>query len=400
MGQVADSRGDAEAALRLYREAMTGTAEAVRRNPADAQALFEHAQNVFYVGQIAHRRGDFRTAEAYMREYQRLAVRMIALEPDSMKFRMEKQYADTNLAVAFSDQRRFPEAVAQYWEALKTMEAIATADPQNRSYQQSVAESLAWLADAERSVGNYREAIEARRRGIAILERLFAETGDVDYQQRLIPAHRMLGFLYAEQGQTDLAVAQFRAAVDQADSLIPKEPTNTLWREYAYKARLGWAGQLLGAGKMAEAAVQTKAACDGVNSLLRRDARKPEWRVGLTRCWALQSRGALARGNREEAVQYAQAAVRVSKTVRTGDAVADRYLVAAAYRLAGDAERARGNADGAHSNWAIGLAQIPGGAAEPDQIAERATILQRLGRTAEAQQLQARLKAMGYRQRT
>src|SRR5207248_10007666 len=72
MAQVADSRGDVDGSLRLYREAMAGTAEAVRRNPADPQALFDHAQNVFYIGQIAQLRGDFHAAETSMREYKRL----------------------------------------------------------------------------------------------------------------------------------------------------------------------------------------------------------------------------------------------------------------------------------------------------------------------------------------
>ena len=49
--------GNVDGALKLYRTAMAGTAEAVRRNPRDPQALFDHAQNVFYVGQIAHDRG-------------------------------------------------------------------------------------------------------------------------------------------------------------------------------------------------------------------------------------------------------------------------------------------------------------------------------------------------------
>ena len=118
------ARGDNEGAVRLYREAMAGTGEAIERNPGDPERLFEHAQNVFYVGEIAHNAGDFRTAENGMREYKRLALQMVALRPDSMKYRMEEQYADFNLAVVLWDQRKFPEAVAQFKRALATIEAI------------------------------------------------------------------------------------------------------------------------------------------------------------------------------------------------------------------------------------------------------------------------------------
>src|SRR3954454_16439693 len=58
MGEVANSRGDLDESLRLYQEAMAGTGEAVRRKPSNTEAIFEHAQNVFYVGEIAQNDGD------------------------------------------------------------------------------------------------------------------------------------------------------------------------------------------------------------------------------------------------------------------------------------------------------------------------------------------------------
>src|SRR5438270_13340386 len=76
MAQVANSRGDSKTALNLYRQAIAGTAEAMRRDPSNAQAIFDHAQNVFYVGEIAQVASDLPTAEASMREYKRLATRM------------------------------------------------------------------------------------------------------------------------------------------------------------------------------------------------------------------------------------------------------------------------------------------------------------------------------------
>ena len=50
MGEIAASRGDLDGALRRYREALAGTAEALRRAPNDPQRMFDHAQSVYYVG--------------------------------------------------------------------------------------------------------------------------------------------------------------------------------------------------------------------------------------------------------------------------------------------------------------------------------------------------------------
>ena len=274
MAEVATKRGDFDGALRLYRGAMAGTAEAIRRKPDDPQRLFDHAQNVFYVGEIAHQRGDFKTAEAHMREYKKLAVQMVSLAPDNMKFRMEEQYADADLGAVLQDQRRFAEAAAQFQEALNTIEAIATADPSNDDYRKSVAESLAWLADARRAVGQYDAAIAARQHDVAILDGLLARTGSVDYRQRLIPARRALGNLYEERGQSAPAMDQYRAAIAHGDRLAAIEPDNALWLEYGVWARFDLAAQLLLAGQLADASAQTEAACQTVQGLLRRELRR------------------------------------------------------------------------------------------------------------------------------
>src|SRR5205814_7379675 len=143
------------------------------------------------------------------------------------------------------DRRRFAEAVAQFSDALNTMEAISTADPSNTSYRQSVAESLAWLADAERAIGNYDRAIELRTRNVALYNQLFSQSRAVRFQERLVPALRALGNLRAERGQFELAGEQLRASIAEADLLTTVEPNNTLWLEYGYRARISLAKLLL-----------------------------------------------------------------------------------------------------------------------------------------------------------
>jgi hypothetical protein len=54
--------------------------------------------------------------------------------------------------------------------------------------------------------------------------------------------------------------------------------------------------------------------------------------------------------------------------------------------------------DGARNAWASGLATLPNGVAQvPDEMGERAALLERLGRTAEARPLAAKLNSIGYR---
>jgi tetratricopeptide (TPR) repeat protein len=398
MAGVASARGDINGSTKLYREAMAGTAEAVARSPDDANALFEHAQNVFYYGQIAHEQGDFRTAEQSMREYKRLALKMVALQPDSMKYRMEEQYAETNLGVVLSDLRRFSEATAQFRRALATMEAVATADPRNTGYQQSVAESLAWLSDAEAATGNYQAAVAQRRRQIEILDRLAAATGDVSYQQRLIPAHRQLGRLLIDQGEMQPATEQLRTAVALSDVLIPKEPANAVWKEYAYRARIDLAWALLALGRTDEAATENQRACQLVAELNRRVPIKYVWKQGASYCLMVQARIASDRGDALASLKAAQGAAQILQTVRSGDAVNDAYLRANAWRLIGDAQRQSANMSAATAAWSTGLQQLPADVAEqPFEMSVRAQLLKRLGRNGEAAAAEMRLRSIGFR---
>jgi tetratricopeptide (TPR) repeat protein len=398
MAQVADARGDSPTALKLYRQAMAGTAEAMRRDPSNAQAIFDHAQNVFYVGQIAQLGGDFRTAEQSMREYQRLARQMVGLQPDSMKYRMEEQYADADLGIVLYDQRRFAEAVTQFDAALSTMEAIATADRGNKAYRQGVAEALTWLSDAERATENYDRAIALRQRSVVTYDQLYSQSHDVKFRDRLIAAQRNLGWLYAERGQVDLAAQQFQAAIANADALTSVEPHNALWLDYGARARISLAKLSLLTGKREQAAQQTSAACQTVHELLSRRAPKPEWRKELYACAILQADLALAGGAKDQALAAAQQAVNNARLAQTSDKVEDAFRLARAYRTVGDVERARGDLNAARQAWANGLRAVPNGVPEqPDEMQDHALLLQRLGRDAEAQPLAVKLRSMGYR---
>ena len=133
MGQVANQRGESQSAMRFYREAMAGTAEAIEREPDDPQRLYDHAQNVFWIGALNLERGDLRAAEAEMRQYQSLANRMVSLERDSMKWRMEQQNAEANLGTVLFMRRNFPESAQRFGQAVAMVRAFAPPIPPTRN---------------------------------------------------------------------------------------------------------------------------------------------------------------------------------------------------------------------------------------------------------------------------
>jgi eukaryotic-like serine/threonine-protein kinase len=395
MAEIAFNRGNLTEAGALYQQAAAGTAEVVRRSPSDPERLFNHAQNVFYVGEAARFSGRPTDAEAAFREYKRLADQMTALAPDNLRYRMEVQYANENLGISLYDQHRFEEADRLFQGAAGPIEKLASLYPNDPSYLKEIATVLAWVADAEHARGNVNAAIAARERQIAVLSQLLAQVADSDARLRLTVAHEGLGVALAESGQTDRGVSELNSAVAGAEALIPIEPRNVQWKMRAADARLQLASFLFSSGRSEEAAAQTAAGCSLANALpSSAGARRHLW----TSCFTMRARLALATGGVNQAMALAQRALSAAASEHSEDPIADRYKIAVTYSLLGDIRNRANDPQGATTAWNAGLSQLPGGVAElPGEMSERATILQRLGHGQQASRLKQTAASMGYR---
>ena len=396
--QVSFLRGDLGRAERLYRQALTGTAEAIRRNPDDPARLFEHEQNVFWTGELARRRGQLPSAEAAFREYRDLASRMVALQPDNLKWRVELQSADANLGIVLLRQRRFGEASRQFGSSLSAIGAITAVDPSKGDYQILLTDALGWLAQSRWSEGFLQEGAKLRQRQLDLIARL-APNGvvDVDLQQKRIQARRGLGYLLAQSGDRAGGASQMEAATQEADMLLAAEPRNTLWTETAAAARLSSAELLLGEGKQAEAFSRTETACSMISGLIAKDSTIASWRALLRTCLLQRSRNALSANDPGRALLSAQRALGVARTTVTEDQISDRFAIARAQRLIGDSLNAKGDKTSARQAWSAALSLLPNNVPyKPIELDEQAALLFRLDRTATAQPIAAKLSAMNY----
>jgi len=398
MADVAYQSGKLGEAENLYRQAMAGTAEAVRRSPDDPQRLYEHAQNVFWVGEVARWHGDPDTAAAGYREYRRLAYRLSALDPDNLKYRMEVNYGEEDVGISLLNKRHFGEAVAQFQSAFGTLEKLASLDPANLVYQREVGKDLSWIAEAERAQGNFDSAIAARERQRALVEGLLG-SGAVDVQLRsqAMIAHMALGIMLSEHRRPADGLSDLQTAVTSADQLMAVEPRNAVWRLTAAMTRLNFAKLLLAVGNDDEAKAQWAAGCQLAAGLKANGAGLSQARSVQTDCFIIKSRLELASGASAAALPAARRALASARSERNQDPISDRYRVAAVYLLLGDIQQRIGDPEAAKAAWSAGLAQLPKGIAErPQDTNTRAELLQRVGRTAEALPLVAKLKSMGY----
>ena len=397
MAEVTYNRGNLDQAERLYQQAMASSGEAVRRSPRDPKRLFEHAQNVFYVGEVARYAGRPADAEAAYREYKRLADEMSGLEPDNLKYRMEVLYADEDLGISLYDEHRFTEAAEKFGGLLASLKQLSSIYPSNVTYQKQLAEALGWAADAQRALGNIDSAIGTRRRQVALLAALSGAGADSNVRARLIYAHEGLGLALADHSQSNASVEELHAAVDGAESLIALEPRNADWKRAAANARFDLAEVLLSVGGRAnDAAQQTAAGCALWRSLPPTFATSGRTRLESA-CAMLQSRLTLARGDTRQAGIWAEQAVRSARGIHSQNPVSDRYWMAATYRQLGDVRNRAGDRPGATLAWSSALAALPSNVAEPPlEMNERLRLLRRLGRKDEAKPLAQRLATLGY----
>ena len=399
LGQIATARGDTDAALPRYREAVRSTAELVERSPADPQRLFDHAQNVFWMGELARTRGRMDEAESAYREYKRLADGMVAADPDNPKWRMEETYAKENIGIVLDTQRRFTEAASEFDAALPALEKLAANDPANSQYQAELSTMLAWLADSRRDEGRMDLAIAVRRKQIALLrDQLSGGKTNVQLQEQLVFAHQALGVLLADTGNLLLAADELRLAIAEAETLIAIEHENATWRGAAAGVHLELAGVLTSLGRMANAATEADAGCRLAAMLRARDPNVATWHSHLTNCRMVRSKLALAGGSTTDALTWAEQALRSARNEHSIDPIKDRYRIASAYRLIGEIRRRTGNNALAEQAWSAGLGQLPANVNErPRELNERALLLGHLSKTREARALTAQLRADGFK---
>lgn len=401
MGEIAQTSGDLDGALRRYREAMAGTGEAFNRDPDNGQKIFDHAQNVFWVGYIDYQRGRDNAAIAAFREYKRLADRIVAIDPNRKEWKLEPLYADTNLGIALLKQHKYGEASATFARGLQVIEKLTAAEPGNRDYQDQLSETLAYLAEARESDGALDEALGYRERQMALLERLAAQSAvDAPMKRKMMITHRAIGRLFAQRGDPAQGLAHLQTAVAMANALMQTEPENTNWAERAAVIHFDLSDLQLAVGRQAEAGASARIGCNIANRLLQRDATVVQWRNALrSDCLRLKTLLALSHGAKEEAQSLSSQALAIAREEAVRSPSPDASLqVAAAEFLRGMVAQQIADRGLAVRSFQAALAATPRGVElYPVRLARHMLILEGLGRNAEAAKLTGRLSAMGYR---
>lgn len=229
LGQVDQRRGDLDAALKAYEAAFAATEEQLRRAPNDPERLFDHAQSVFYIGDIASIKGDLAAGEARMHEYLALAESMVALDADKSKYRLELAYATSNLGASLYNRGLFNQSIPHFKRSVEARRLLYETDPGDRKITLAYAYALSWLGFAELLVGRIQDAEISIGRQID-LYRSLGDSFEDDYQimEPLIIAQRRLAAVQLAQGRIEEAARTTAEGCTFAAKLVGRDQTNRI----------------------------------------------------------------------------------------------------------------------------------------------------------------------------
>lgn len=228
LGQVDQRRGDLDAALSAYEAAFASTEEQLRRAPNDADRIFDHAQSVFYVGNVAVERGDFERGEQAFKEYYRLAQRLVGFDDANPKWRLEVAYATNNLGALEFSRGSYAASLPYFAESADIRRALAIAAPHDRKIAFAHASALSWQAYAQIAVGDFALAIETLQRQLAIYDAFEGDALEEDYEslEKRITAERRLSEAHLALGDLTSARAATERAATIGRQLLVREPGN------------------------------------------------------------------------------------------------------------------------------------------------------------------------------
>ena len=396
VGEIANLRGDLNAALSAYQQAATSTAEQLRRNPNSPQQIFDHAQSVFWVGYVAWQRRDLPTARKSFKEYHVLAQRLVTIDPNNDQWQAELGYAYVNLGTLEMGEGNSTVAEAYFRNSLGVKLRLSKKHPRDLDRLIALGQSHAWLADALYFNLRFSEARDQRVAEIELYQRgLIQAPSHISLLGAQAVAHQVLALLQLSEGDLKNALEQASLASDLSDRLIIADPQNTDWVE---KGAMGYVrrGQVLfHLHQYSHAHEALSKALAKTQSLLAKDASVLKWRLIQVRAQILLALILQAEGNvkpAQELLNDTSDALKplIKKTGSNRDVIQNHCQVLALRSHFGSGQ-------GEHWTEIIERLQALGGSNTPESLTLQVEAYVKMGQLDKAHPIAQKLNDAGYR---
>jgi tetratricopeptide (TPR) repeat protein len=395
MGEIRVQRGDLDDAMRDFDDASATTEELLKRSPEDGNRVFDQAQSVFWVGEIARQRGDLTKAESSFQLYRNLAAQLSVLDAHNDDWREETAYAESALGVLFLGEGRTADATASFSRSLRVADELAHRHPDDTNLQLELAQAHAWLADATFRSGRLTETRTHRETELAIYRIVLGKDASLRQPRySTIVVLQTLGRLASLAGDMDTAKLQFHESADRAEALLSGETENMDTTAVAAIAHVALGEVLLTQGRADEARIENRRAKTLLTRALAHDGRVADWRHYSDESTMLEAKISASSGNVMEALKIDEFLfASLSALPLPAPNTQAFWLLQRARIQTGDDLAAMGRLQDARQQWS-GVTDSLGGPLEtyePRLLESLAEAQKRLGMSVKAQTVSDRL---------
>jgi hypothetical protein len=399
IGEIREQRGKLDEASAAFAGAAQTTAQLLARAPGDGKRIFDHAQSVYWVGYVARLRGQLDEAEKAFVQYRQLALQLVRIDAANIDWQLEAPFASQNLGVVRLEGDRPAEALQSFSEARDGFSGLTAMRP---ALAFELADAHGWIAKVLETSGDYGAAIDEHRARLAIFDSMPDAGKDARVRRNAANARHSLARLKLILGDAVAAEPDARAAVEQAEALVAMDASNLYWLSEACFNRLRLAEVELALGRREAAMKLVERVGADAARLIASDASRLLWTVNLLGFQlALKAQIEAADGRRPPGreIEAYLATVRELQSKGTRFNRVQGDLIAAAELVAGDILDREGKREPARERWegAAGRLQSQSSTENYHALTLLARARLRLGETAAARTLAARVEASKYR---
>jgi len=396
IGEVDSTRGNLDAALKVFHQAADTTSRLLSLEPDNPQRIYDHAQSMFWVGNIAWQRGNLQSAETAFKRYRSLAEQLVRIGPDNPDWQEQLYEADMDLGILLLHENKVEEARDKFLKSLPIASKLADAFTHDDQKQLNLAQVRSYVADSEEQLGHLDSAYRQRSMELHVYQQVLSrDPGNSFARSSLVACKRALARIEVSKGDTQAALPLLKSAIAVADDLVRQDHSNAFWQGLSANAYadLGQLNYELGDFDSAASAV-TRA--EGIaHGLIKKNSS-----AILAHCQLLKARIAASRNQYGDELAMATQAV-TGLSALPAKMQADpniQTLLIEARLLQGEGLHALGR-NGSISSWKAGLDVVkthPGNRA-PAMRTLLALTYFRLGKKKQARRIMLQLDTVGYR---
>jgi tetratricopeptide (TPR) repeat protein len=228
------ARGNREAAVARFREALRATDALIRRHPDDPDVIYAHAQSEYWLGYAAYVRQDLVSARAAWQRYRDRAEQLASRDPRNPDWIREAGYAAGNLCTLTLEQPPDGAAAVRFCSAaLERMERAHSLMGDDAGILVDLANRHGWLVNAWAVNGRWDRARHHQAQHEAIIRALIVSHPDnMDYRDIWMRAQYGFAERLLARNEVSEAATRLADAADTAESLHTRDPTNASWRRW------------------------------------------------------------------------------------------------------------------------------------------------------------------------